>query len=52
MIGKWAWPARETMPQIAVDVSEAQQKRAEPVVARLPEINALLRKAKKIESSM
>jgi hypothetical protein len=40
------------MPQIAFDVSEAQQKMAEPVVARLLEINALLRKAKKIESSM
>ena len=52
LIGKLAWPARETMPQIAFDVSEAQQKMAEPVVARLLEINALLRKAKKIESSM
>ena len=52
LFGKLAWPARETMPQIAFDVSEAQQKMAEPVVARLLEINALLRKAKKIESSM
>ena len=41
--------ARETMPQIASDVSEAQQKLAEPVVRRLFEANALLRKAKKIE---
>ena len=52
LIGKLAWPARETMPQIAFGVSEAQQKMAEPVVARLLEINASLRKAKKIESSI
>ena len=50
LIGKLAWPARETMPQIAFDVSEAQQKMAEPVVQRLLEANALLRKAKKIET--
>jgi hypothetical protein len=37
------------MPQIAFDVSEALQKMAEPVVQRLLEANALLRKAKKIE---
>ena len=49
MIRKLAWPARETMPQIAFDVREAQQKMAEPVVQRLLEANALLRKAKKIE---
>ncbi len=49
LIGKLAWPARQTMPQIAIDVSEAQQKMAEPVVSRLLEANALLRKAKKIE---
>ncbi len=34
LIGKLAWPARETMPQRAFDVSEAQQKMAEPVVSR------------------
>ena len=33
----------------AFDVSEAQQKMAEPVVQKLLEANALLRKAKKIE---
>ena len=49
LIGELAWPARETMPQIAFDVSEAQLKMAEPVAQRLLEANALLRKAKKIE---
>ena len=49
LIGKLAWPARETMPQIAFDVNEAYQKLAEPIVRRLLEANALLRKAKKIE---
>ena len=52
LIGKLAWPAGQTMPQLAFDVSEAQQKIAEPVVARLTEINALLRKAKKLEKTM
>ena len=49
LIGKLAWPARETMPQIAFDVSEAQQKMADRCVRRLTEVNALLRKAKKVE---
>ena len=49
LIGKLAWPARETMPQIAFDVSEAQQKMAEPVVQRLLQVNTLLRKAMKLE---
>jgi hypothetical protein len=48
-IGKLAWPVSETMPHMAFDVSEAQPKLAEPVVRRLLEANALLRKAKKIE---
>jgi hypothetical protein len=51
LIGKLAWPARETMPQISVDVSEEQQKMAEPVVMRLLEVNTLLRKAKKLEKN-
>ncbi len=49
IIGKSAWTAHGTMPQIAFHVSEAQQKLAEPVVRQVLEANALLRKAKKIE---
>ena len=32
LIGKLAWPARETMPALAFDVSEMQQKMSEATV--------------------
>jgi len=49
LVGKLAWPARETMPQLAFSVSELQQKMSEPTVARLLEANLLLKRAKKFE---
>ena len=49
LIGKLVWPARETMPHIAFDVSEAQQRMGVPTVKRMIEINAVLRKARRLE---
>ena len=50
LVGKLAWPARETMPQLGFGVSEIQQAMAEATVERLLEANALLRKARKLET--
>ena len=45
--GQLAWPARETMPQIAYSVSDLQQKVAEATIGDLIHANNVLNQAKK-----
>ena len=47
IVGQLAWPARESMPQLAYAVSDLQQKVAEATVGDLVHANNVLNAAKR-----
>ena len=48
LVGQLAWVARESLPQIAFDVSDLQQRFTVATVSELVRANAVLRQAKKL----
>ena len=48
LVGQLAWVARESLPQIAFDVSDLQQRITVATVSELVRANAVLRQAKKL----
>ena len=51
LVGQLAWVARETLPQIAFEVSDLQQRFNVATVAELIKANNVLRRAKKLVAS-
>ena len=48
MVGQLAWPARESMPQLAYSVSDLQQKTNQATIHDLMHANNVLRLAQKL----